>query len=73
MRHFWICWSTDLRDAVPWKKSLMKSSSTPPENLTPQQRSVPEINKLTVGDIAASLQTGISDYLARPFMSGFLA
>lgn len=49
----------------------MTSSSKPPENLTPQQRSMPEVNKVAAGDITASLKAGFSDFLARPFMSGF--
>ncbi|WP_170575085.1 DUF2189 domain-containing protein [Ruegeria atlantica] len=44
---------------------------TPPENLTPPQQSMPEVNRLTSGDITASLKAGFSDFLARPVMSGF--
>ncbi len=44
---------------------------TPPENLTPQDPATPEVNTLTVGDITASLKAGGSDFLARPYMSGF--
>lgn len=49
----------------------MTSNSKPPENLTPQQRSMPEVNKVTAGDITASLKAGFSDFRARPIMSGF--
>ncbi len=45
------------------------SGSTPPDNLTPQ--AMPRINKVTADDITASLKAGFSDFLARPFMSGF--
>lgn len=44
---------------------------TPPDNLTPQQPAMPEVNKVAIGDITASLKAGFSDFLARPFMSGF--
>ncbi|MES0826409.1 DUF2189 domain-containing protein [Ruegeria sp. SCP11] len=47
------------------------AGSTPPDKLTPQQQAVPKVNKVTAGDIKASLQAGFSDFLARPFMSGF--
>ena len=46
------------------------AGSTPPDNLTPQQ-GIPNVNKVTAGDITASLQAGFSDFLARPVMSGF--
>lgn len=42
-----------------------------PDNRTPQQRAQPKVNKLTADDITASLKAGFSDFLARPFMSGF--
>jgi uncharacterized membrane protein len=45
--------------------------STPPANPTPQQRARPMINKVTAADITASLNAGVSDFLARPLMSGF--
>lgn len=45
--------------------------STPPDNLTPQQRVKPMINKVTADDITASLKAGFADFVARPFMSGF--
>ncbi|WP_170547192.1 DUF2189 domain-containing protein [Ruegeria arenilitoris] len=45
--------------------------STPPDNLKPQQQSVPEVNTVTSSDITASLKAGFSDFLARPLMSGF--
>ena len=47
------------------------TGSTPPDNLTPQQRAMPKVNKVTADDITASLKAGLSDFLARPFMSGF--
>lgn len=47
------------------------TGSTPPENLTPQQRGMPKINKVTAGDITSSLKAGFSDFLARPLMSSF--
>jgi uncharacterized membrane protein len=47
------------------------TGSTPPETLAPQQRAQPKVNKVTAGDITASLKAGFSDFLARPFMSGF--
>lgn len=42
-----------------------------PDNLTPQQPGMPEVNKVTADDIKASLKAGFSDFLARPVMSGF--
>ncbi len=47
------------------------AGSTPPENLTPQQQDMPQVNKITAEDITESLKAGFSDFLARPFMSGF--
>ena len=47
------------------------AGSTPPENLRPRQRATLEVNKVTSDDITASLKEGFSDFLARPFMSGF--
>ncbi|MCL5779279.1 DUF2189 domain-containing protein [Limibaculum sp. FT325] len=47
------------------------TGSTPPYNLTPQQRAMPKVNKVTADDITASLKAGFSDFLARPLMSGF--
>ncbi|WP_108861339.1 DUF2189 domain-containing protein [Ruegeria sp. Alg231-54] len=47
------------------------TGSTPPDNLTPQQAAMPQINRVTTSDITASLKAGFSDFLARPFMSGF--
>lgn len=46
------------------------SGSTPPNNLTPEQQGVPEVNTVTAEDITASLKAGCSDFMARPFMSG---
>ncbi len=45
--------------------------STPPDNLTPQQQDMPKVNKITAEDITEALKAGFSDFLARPFMSGF--
>lgn len=47
------------------------TGSTPPDKLKPQQSTIPQINTVTRGDITASLKAGFSDFLARPFMSGF--
>jgi uncharacterized membrane protein len=47
------------------------AGSTPPDDLTPQRQVVPKVNKVTSEDITASLKAGFSDFLARPFMSGF--
>lgn len=47
------------------------AGSTPPDKLTPQQQAMPTVNKVTAGDITASLKAGFSDFLARPLMSGF--
>ena len=49
----------------------MTSNSTPPKNLTSPPPTLPKINKVTADDIRASLKAGFSDFLARPFMSGF--
>lgn len=46
-------------------------SSTPPDNLAPQRRGSPSLNKVTTVDITAALKAGFSDFLARPVMSGF--
>ena len=47
------------------------ASAAPPDNQTPKQRSMPEVNRVTADDITASLKAGFSDFLARPVMSGF--
>ncbi|SHI06348.1 DUF2189 domain-containing protein [Marivita hallyeonensis] len=47
------------------------AGSTPPDHLTPQQ-AMPKVNTVTAADIAAALKAGVSDFLARPVMSGFL-
>ena len=47
------------------------SGSTPPDNPPRQQPAVPKVNKVTTGDITASLKAGVSDFWARPVMSGF--
>lgn len=38
---------------------------------TPPTQDMLEVNKMTAGDITASLKAGFSDFLARPIMSGF--
>ena len=43
---------------------------TTPDNPTPPQPAMPKVNKVTAGDITASLKSGVSDFLARPVMSG---
>lgn len=43
----------------------------PPEKLTPPRQGIPEVNRVTADDIAASLHAGLADFLARPVMSGF--
>ncbi|KIC20234.1 DUF2189 domain-containing protein [Leisingera sp. ANG-Vp] len=45
--------------------------STPPKKLTPPRPATLQVNKLTAGDITASLKAGFSDFLARPLLSGF--
>ncbi|MCA8884741.1 MAG: DUF2189 domain-containing protein [Rhodobacteraceae bacterium] len=47
------------------------TGATPADDPTPPQRTKPEINKVTAEDITESLKAGFSDFLARPFMSGF--
>jgi len=47
------------------------TGAKPPDNQTPQPPAMPEVNKVTADDITASLAAGFSDFLARPFMSGF--
>lgn len=47
------------------------AGSTPPDNPTSQGPASPEVNKVTVNDITASLKAGIADFLARPLLSGF--
>ncbi len=57
-----------------WEECVVTSKtegSTPPDNLTPEQRGAPRVNKVTAEDITASLKAGVSDFLARPVMSGF--
>lgn len=57
-----------------WEELFMTSKTTgptPPDNLTPQQPTMPKVNKVTADDITASLKAGFSDFLARPIMSGF--
>lgn len=47
------------------------TGSTPPDGLTPLQRAMPKINKVTRDDIRWALKAGFSDFLARPLMSAF--
>lgn len=48
------------------------SNNSPTQgDLPPQHQSPPVVNKVTSEDITASLKAGFSDFLARPFMSGF--
>ncbi|MBE1283818.1 MAG: DUF2189 domain-containing protein [Rhodobacteraceae bacterium] len=52
----------------------MTTNSTgtkPPNNPKPQTPGLPEVNVVTKGDVIASLQAGLADFLARPAMSGF--
>ena len=44
---------------------------TPAEDKLPRPPEMPKVNKVTADDITASLKAGISDFLARPIMSGF--
>ena len=46
-------------------------ASKPSDNLTPPQTTGPKVNMVTANDIKASLKAGYSDFLARPFLSGF--
>ena len=69
-----VCPETDQCGAMHSEEPVMTSKisgTTPPGNLTPQQRSGPKVNKVTADDITASLKAGFSDFLARPLMSGF--
>lgn len=45
--------------------------SAPQDNLTPKPSTVPKVNTVTSDDIKAALNAGFSDFMARPFMSGF--
>ncbi|QGX98062.1 DUF2189 domain-containing protein [Roseovarius faecimaris] len=47
------------------------SESSAPDDLTPPQPSLPDVNKVTKDDITASLRAGMADFAARPVMSGF--
>ena len=47
------------------------SGPTPPDNLMRKQQAMLKVNKVTAGDIKASLKSGYSDFLARPVMSSF--
>ena len=58
-----------------WEEYVMSAKtagSPPPDDLAPRQpQSAPKINKVTAEDITLSLKAGVSDFLARPVMSGF--
>ena len=43
----------------------------PPDHSAPRPQSMPKVTRMTSGDIAASLRAGVSDFLARPVLSGF--
>ncbi len=45
--------------------------SKPPDSPPQQLDGIPKVNTVTVEDITASLKAGFSDFLTRPFMSGF--
>lgn len=47
------------------------AGAPPPDDPTPLQQAAPRVNTVTAEDIAASLKAGMSDFLARPVMSGF--
>ncbi|MCU0911324.1 MAG: DUF2189 domain-containing protein [Rhodobacteraceae bacterium] len=47
------------------------AGSAPPDNSTPRRLTAPTARKLGAEDITASLKAGVSDFLARPLMSGF--
>lgn len=47
------------------------TSSAPQNNQPPEQNALPGINPLKGADVIASLKAGMSDFLARPVMSGF--
>jgi len=70
----WVCYKKVQHGDKFWEELFMTSKTsgpTPPDNLMPQRSSTPEVNKVTAGDITASLRAGLSDFLARPVMSGF--
>ncbi|MEM7076783.1 MAG: DUF2189 domain-containing protein [Pseudomonadota bacterium] len=47
------------------------AGSTPPDDLTPRSHVMRGVNTVTAADIIVSLKAGVSDFLARPVMSGF--
>lgn len=47
------------------------TGSTPPHGPERQQGTLPNVNRITANDITEALKAGFSDFLARPFMSGF--
>ncbi len=47
------------------------TGTQPPDNLSPERPTLPRVNKVTADDIKTALKAGFSDFLARPFMSGF--
>ncbi len=55
----WVCCQTIQRGDMFWEELFMTSKTsgpTPPDNLMPQRSSTPEVNKVTAGDITASLK-----------------
>ncbi len=42
-----------------------------PDTPSPRNPVAPKINTVTSGDVTAALQAGFSDFMTRPFMSGF--
>ena len=47
------------------------TGTQPPDNLSPERPTLPRVNKVTADDIKTTLKAGFSDFLVRPFMSGF--
>ena len=48
-----------------------RTEQTPPDDQPRRRPTLPKINKVRADDITASLKAGVSDFLARPVMSGF--
>ena len=57
---------SDQSGVMLWEECAMTSNTTEVTS-----SAMPEVNKVTAGDIIASLKAGVSDFLARPLMSGF--
>ncbi|WP_424941651.1 DUF2189 domain-containing protein [Aliiroseovarius sp. S253] len=47
------------------------TETTPPNDPTPQQQAMIEVNGVSAADVTASLKAGFSDFLTRPIMSSF--